>query len=359
MILDDPQLFSAAGTPRPDPEAHALKTGTAADFPRVPEDVAAINARNLDWYDSLRPQNDYHSWLIDQAVFTSLWIDRNVRIDRRQRDMSALRAKRFWDDDRRLEAEVLGEQLARKPAATVNKLRQTPQGCDWLISRWSALARMAGLDGGWGPDQKNRAFDLLGVRAEERSGEPGDRIDLEGNLVGTSIGHAELAHRQVDELLKRKQEVANVDTLERAMAKADHVDSPTPESKSLRRANAELHRRLKSYLDQVNKQSPYTATKPKVYDHYYRMLPSSETTAPTPPRDESQAQAPTEPSEASTTETTPKPRFPNDEFDENGNTWPYLIKARLDERDREQDARDEARYAKRAARYKKLNERSA
>jgi hypothetical protein len=351
MILADPLLFSITGTPRPNPEANAFKTGTAADCPRVPEDLATISARTINWYPGFRPQNPFHCWLVEQAVVSSLRIDRNDRIERRQRDRVALRAERFWDDDRRLEAEALGEQIAKKPAATLNKLRQTPQGCDWLIARWSALARFADGDKRWSVDQKNLAFSLLGVRADEQSTEPGETIDLEGKAIATAPGSADLAHRQIAELLRRKQDVADVDALDRAAAMSDHGDETTPESKRLRQTNVVLHRRLKWCIDQINVESPYAETTQKAHDYYWED-PVIEKPAE-PPIMASDRVAPATPRP----DPVPKPRFDPKEFDEHGNTWPHIIKQRLDEKDREQDARDEARYAKRAARYKKQRQR--
>jgi hypothetical protein len=113
MILRDPALFEITVTPRPNPKANAFKTGTPADCPRVPEDEPAITKRTLAWFDSFHPQNYFHGWLVDQVVVNSFRIDRNVRIDRRLRDRVVMRAERFWDDDRRLEAELLGEPDAR------------------------------------------------------------------------------------------------------------------------------------------------------------------------------------------------------------------------------------------------------
>ena len=247
--------FSAAN-----PQANCLKTGTSADIPRVPEDALAVNYRTLQWYDALTAQNlFFHCWLVQQVAATSLKIEHIARVERRTRDRLALRSEHFWDDDRRLEAEALGESLAKSPAKVVNQLRRTPQGCDWLIERWARLARIADLakvPNGWDQVQTSIAWDLLGTRAEDRIGEIGEVIDQQGQVVSSTIGLAELARREIAALLKRKEEVAGLDVLDRAMTEADYMAVPTPEIHQIHRRSAELQRRMKWSIDQQPRDGP-------------------------------------------------------------------------------------------------------
>jgi hypothetical protein len=330
-----------------DPEMNCLKTGTTADLPRLPEDTLAVNSRTLQWYAALTPQNLFHCWMVDHVSITSAQIERQNRMERRGRDRVVLRSRLFWDDDRRRDAEILGERLASAPALVVNELRRTPQGCDWMIGRWARLARVADLDPrkSWDRAQQALAFDLLGARPEDRLGEIGEVIDHEGRVVSSPIEHAELARREVASLLVRKEEVAGLDTLDRAMVEADYVDAPTPEIRQIHRRTAELHRRLKWYLEQLRAKPAYPYTKPAVYDYFLSKMGSAPAAAEVPA-------AASVPTEAATTEPAPVPRLQLDpaEFDENGNTWQYLINARRDEQDRKDQAREEARYARRQRR---------
>jgi hypothetical protein len=110
--------------------ANSLKHGLCASV-CVPEDPQAIQDRIAAFFGPLKPQNSFDVWLVDHVAVASLRIDRCERIERRARDKVALRAELTWDDDRKLDAEVLGGQLARKPTLTVEALRKTPHGCDW------------------------------------------------------------------------------------------------------------------------------------------------------------------------------------------------------------------------------------
>jgi hypothetical protein len=335
-FIPSPLRFAAAN-----PQANCFKTGTSADVPRVPEDALAVNNRTLKWYDALTPQNLFHCWLVDQVAVVSLKIDHTDRIERRARDRVVLRSEHFWDADRRLEAEVLGESLAMAPAKVVNQLQRTPQGCDWMIDRWARLARVADLSkvpNAWDQVQTSIAWDLLGTRAEDRVGEIGEVIDQQGHVVSSTIGLAELARRGIAALLKRKEEVASLDVLDRAMTEADYMTIPTPEIHQIHCRSAELQRRMKWSIDQLRAKPLYPCTKPKVYSYYHEIL---STVLQTP--------APSDPAEAATTESSPipAPRIANEETDENGKTWPYLVQARLNAQELKNEAREEARYERR------------
>jgi hypothetical protein len=87
----------------------------------------------------------------------------------------AQRAEYYWEEDRHAEAEEVAGRLARKPALTRKKLRQTLHSVLWLREAWADLAaRVAGAVGE--PPRplnergRQRGFDLLGLSAEQRIG---------------------------------------------------------------------------------------------------------------------------------------------------------------------------------------------
>src|SRR6185312_10137115 len=163
--------------------ANALKHGLCSSVV-VPEDLELVRGRSDEWFEALRPQNTFHVWLVSEISLVSLRIDRSERMERRLRDKIALRAEVTWEDDRRLEVEILGGMLARKPAETVETLRRTPQGCEWLMSRWAMLAHAADVDRSWDEEQMSLAFDLLATPQTFRRGKkPGVSLDLDGNVI--------------------------------------------------------------------------------------------------------------------------------------------------------------------------------
>ncbi len=322
-LADAPRPFAP-----PDPGANALKTGTLADLPRVPEDAAAINARTLDWYPALKPQNHFECWVVEQVSVHTVKIEHIARTERRMRDRNALRAGIFWDDDRRQEAILLGDRLARSPQATALQLRRTPQGCDWMIERWARLARIADVKKSWDEAQQTLAFDLLGTRPDDRDRPIGESIDREGRVVENNDDLAALARREIAGLMMRKEEVAGADALERALSRSDYLDEPSREIKQLHRREAELHRRLRWYLTRIDNDETYT--NPRMDDYF---LPLAETVPPLEPEVTDEANVVVSEAEAEA-EFEPAPDFPP------------VLSARREERSKKVEARRESRRKK-------------
>src|SRR3954454_19326050 len=107
--------------------ANALKHGLCASVV-VAEDAQLVQQRTSEWFDALKPQSEYHSWLVDEVAVISLRIDRCERMERRTRDVKAMRAELCWEDDRRLDAVRLGGLLAKQPAAVGEERPRTPRG---------------------------------------------------------------------------------------------------------------------------------------------------------------------------------------------------------------------------------------
>src|SRR5206468_2713041 len=108
-----------------------------------------IRERIDRWAEVIRPATPLEAFYVAQLATES------VRVERLQRDERGLLLRRAgwaesgWDEDRRLAAEELGARLARDPARAVRRLRQTAQGCDWLIERWRGLAGSVGGGRPW------------------------------------------------------------------------------------------------------------------------------------------------------------------------------------------------------------------
>ena len=223
----------------------------------VPEDAVAVTERAAQFFDTLRPQNDFHCWIVTEVSLATWKIDHAERMDRRIRDKGALTAELNWDDKRRLDAELLGEQLGIRPAVVVGKLKATPQGCEWLIARWALLAHAAGSKDGWTPAQEQLAFDLLGTPADFRQGyKPGVMVDLFGDVVDPGDEPAAVARREVEALQVQLAKVAPLDEVNRALAMADLNDDNDPELKRLRRYEGSLHSRVRWCMRQLQEQGP-------------------------------------------------------------------------------------------------------
>src|SRR3954449_2002546 len=242
--------------------ANALKHGLCASVV-VAEDARLVQQRASDWFDALKPQDEFHSWLVDEVALISIRIDRCERMERRARDVKAMRAELCWADDRRLDAVRLGGLLAKRPDEVVEELRRTPQGCEWLMTRWAMLAHTADVKGSWTAEQSRMAFDLLGTPIEFREGnQPGASLDLDGRVIESAEDPAAVARREIEALKQRREIVEGLDEVNQALAVADLNDEDDPELRRLRRYESALHRRLRWCLAQLHFESPHKRSHP-------------------------------------------------------------------------------------------------
>jgi hypothetical protein len=231
--------------------ANALKHGLCS-LTVVAESPELIRARTLAFVEQFQPEGEYELWLAEQAALASIRIERCQAMERAVRDKVAIRAEVCWGDDLKLEAVKLGQSIARAPEAVVEQLRQSPQGCEWLIGRWAMLAHSADLKKGWTPEQAQLAFDLLGTPGAFRDGcKPGASIDSMGRMLDPANDPASVARRMAAELEGRRELLGGLDEARQALAMADLDDEADPELKRLRRHEATLQRRLRWCLGQL------------------------------------------------------------------------------------------------------------
>jgi hypothetical protein len=245
--------------------ANALKHGLCSAIV-VAEDLALVSQRSGEFFETLKPQNEVHVWMVDQAALCSVRIERCERIERRVRDKIALRAELTWDNDRRFEVEVTARSLAKDPSATVQALRGTLHGCEWMIGRWALLAHAGETQpNGWTDEQSKMAFDLLATPHAFREGrKPGVVLDDEGRVVEGPCDPAGFARSQIAGLKAARDLLADLDEVERVLACSDLTNEGDPELRRLRRYETGLHNRLRWAIKQVDVQSPYRCPDPSL-----------------------------------------------------------------------------------------------
>jgi hypothetical protein len=245
--------------------ANALKHGLCSSIV-VAEDLELVKQRSLEFFDTLKPQNEVHVWMVQEAALCSIRIERCERIERRVRDKRALRAELSWDNDRRFEVEVTARSLGKDPSATVEALRRCLHGCEWMITRWAMLAHAADTQNGvWTDDQRKLAFDLLATPQTFREGQnPGVMLDDEGRVVDAGNDAAAVARRQIASLKAERDVMADLDEVDRALASTDLTNEGDPELRRLRRYETALHTRLRWSLKQIDIQSPYRCPDPSL-----------------------------------------------------------------------------------------------
>jgi hypothetical protein len=238
--------------------ANALKHGLCSSK-LVSEDLALVEQRSYEFFVALCPQTSYQRWVADEMAIISLRVDHVERMERRARDFRALKAELCWDDDRRLHAIRLGSMIQSNPQEIVEELRRTPQGCEWLMTRWAMLAHVADVKKAWTADQTRLAFDLLGTPEEFREGQtPGTALDFNGHRLDPDEDLASFARREIASLKTRRDEVDPIDEVAHALAKAalNIQEEHDPDMKKLRRYEGTLHSRFRWFTNQFHAKIP-------------------------------------------------------------------------------------------------------
>jgi hypothetical protein len=262
---------------------NALKHGLAGAGIVLPEEQSeAVEHRKAEWHSALRPWNPLEEWLCEEIVVASVQIDLCRAHEIALRTELAERAGTSWDDDRRLAAEILAGGLPRKPALVSRQLQQTPQGCDWMIERWEALARILEAKGDWSEAQKALAMDLLGTPPELRDGPT--RLDPSVPDDDVRAHRAAVAAREIARLQNHRDTVlADRDAREQLAAEIGiELDPPRPLS-LLRRYTADCQRRFRWALSQLRRRPGSTPRSHSESDSRPSATPEPPAPAPTPP----------------------------------------------------------------------------
>jgi hypothetical protein len=169
--------------------ANSLKHGLAGEgVVLTPEDADIVAQRMIAWRDDFRPVGAQQEWLFEQLVVSSVRIDHCRLLEAALLDELTLRAAVSWDEDRGLAAEETAAGLSKRPALVCRRLRQTAQGCEWLLNRWRVLGAILEEGGAWTEAQAALAADLLGIDPAFRDVPvvgPGDEAGLVAEQVAS------------------------------------------------------------------------------------------------------------------------------------------------------------------------------
>ena len=235
-----------------------------------PEDATGLAPGHLGAYHAFKPQNDWENWVAGQVALLTFRIERNQRIERRVRELAALRAIDCWEVDQASLAEATAAKLATNPAKARATLWTSLAGCDWLLARWSELD----IDdlGGWTSEQRTLAHQIYPF-------EP-DRMTRPGAIAD-----------HVGQLRQQRARMVEVDAVERALVEADLADHLGPAIRAVRSAGRALERRLDWCLKELRTPSPGWAVRSAFYPDFvtpilFKPAPEAETaTAENPATD--------------------------------------------------------------------------
>ena len=120
--------------------ANAYKHGlTGAGVVLSSEDAEALDRRLDALMGDLKPADERARLLIHRAALHSIRMDRLARQEAGATNARVAKARAELSRDRRAEAEQLLRLIAAEPAATVRRLRATPEGVDVMVDEWTKL----------------------------------------------------------------------------------------------------------------------------------------------------------------------------------------------------------------------------
>jgi hypothetical protein len=198
---------------------NAFKHGLAGEgIVADPATSAAIEERKMEWasgYPTLTPEGD---WTFHKLISSSFQIDRaEASMDVHKREFAA-RAEHAWDEDHRLEAEIVAARMARNPGLALRTLEANRHGAELLIDRWNRLGNALDTAGDWNEVEREHALDLLGIPADLRRG--GTPVDFPEGADPIASRRA-IVRFQVERLTIRKAEsLEPLDEMHRAYAEA-------------------------------------------------------------------------------------------------------------------------------------------
>jgi hypothetical protein len=250
-----PRTDEGKARSRANATTHGLAGSSASVEAGLSPEFADRRAR---WEPLYRPEGEDGAWALDQAVASSLRIERCGRSLDALAVMERERARLAWDQDRSVEAATVAGRLARDPALASSQLQATLAGVRLLLEGWFALSQPleAGLD--WSEVEESRALDLLGVALEDRAGltridpfDGSDAVAFRNTLLAEEVARLEALRDDV---------MVPLDAMHRQFTAAGDLALLSKPAKLMLRYEREAWRRHREAIKELQK--PETTPSP-------------------------------------------------------------------------------------------------
>ena len=172
--------------------------------------------RRAKWAPEYQRVGEAGNWALDQAVASSLRIERCGRTLEVLAVAERARARLAWDQDRAVEAATVLGRLSKDPVLASRQLETTLAGVMLLIDAWFGLLEAFEAGGDWSEAEASKALDLLGVSPDRRS----RRTPIAPPDGGDPVAfHKALALDELDRLeALRDESLAPLDEMDRQVA---------------------------------------------------------------------------------------------------------------------------------------------
>jgi len=149
--------------------ANSLKHGLTGAGVVVPdEDEGAIRERFERLQAEMNPRSELARILVQRVAMLSIRLERAAREEAGRLSVAIRNAGAAFDDARQTRVERLADWIAASPATNARRLRQMPEGVDWMIRTWRELQEDLGNPHiPWSAEHTQRAENLTGRRPSE------------------------------------------------------------------------------------------------------------------------------------------------------------------------------------------------
>jgi hypothetical protein len=242
---------------------NATKHGMAGESAAVEAGLSPEFAeRRARWAPIHQPEGDDGEWALDQMVAASLRIERCGRSLDKLALLERQRARVAWGQDREVEAATIAGRLSKDPVLATRQLETTLAGVCLLLDAWFALARTLEAGRDWSEAEVSRAFDLLGIAPDARSGrtliDPPDEPESESVAFRLVVVAEEVARLEA----LRDEALAPIEAMERQLAMDGDLALLSGPAKLLLRYEREAWRRYRESEKVLRKPAPTPAPAP-------------------------------------------------------------------------------------------------
>lgn len=123
----------------------------------------SIDSRIASWTAVFQPSDAYQEYLVKEYVECTIEKERIREELKVTRTKLANRLETDWDSRRRIDVEMLANQLDRKPGLVREQLMMTTHGCGWMLNCWTRLLAKWNRDQKFDSKELGLAYDLLGI----------------------------------------------------------------------------------------------------------------------------------------------------------------------------------------------------
>ena len=240
---------------------NSLKHGQRARSVFPPDMAAAIARRIAELTPLILPVNPYEVTLVGEMAKAIVKVDRctEMMLLDLQRTIDLAGTVR-WDAERDDRAAALAKRLAKDPWRVARALAGTKHGARWLLHHWEGLREVAEGKGSWNEEQRQLAFDMLGVSPVLRDGS----MQVPAAADGPAL--AELAGREVVRLTELLEgELEDLDEAARGMAASGMSLDEDGETRRLRQYEGRARREWRWAVSELKRVRAGCAPSEKMY----------------------------------------------------------------------------------------------